>query len=324
MKHGSHLYGTSHPESDQDFKRLFIPEKRDLLLTQALDECKIKANANITEATNILDVIPPKTTEPETKKNTKDDIDSSAYSLLYFLRLGFRSDTVFIDMIHADGDAILQGSAEWDFLRANRAKFYTKDLHLLLSYCQSMASRYGDRGNKIQLVEDIIELLKTKDPDARMKDCWEELPETEHSIKRVLENAKDQDWRAYEVCNRKIMANTKIGYTIEEILESILKTYGHRARAAKDNKGLDWKAISHAFRYGYQLKEIYETGDLVFPLKQAEFITKVKLGQFHFINEGLNVKLMDLVEEVVALAGKSTYPAKMNEDFWLDWYLNLF
>ncbi|MGZ7230903.1 hypothetical protein ACXWOM_10615, partial [Streptococcus pyogenes] len=69
--------------------------------------------------------------------------------------------------------------------------------------------------------------------------------------------------------------------TVAEMKYSLTKLwneYGERARKAEANEGVDWKALSHALRGGLQLQEIYTTGDLVYPLKDAEFIKKVKAG----------------------------------------------
>ena len=77
----------------------------------------------------------------------------------------------------------------------------------------------------------------------------------------------------------------------------------------------DFKAASHGLRAGYQLKEIYETGDLQYPLKKAKFLLEVKQGQ-HDYSTVVAPTLEALVDEVELLAAKSRYPEKVDREWW--------
>ena len=63
------------------------------------------------------------------------------------------------------------------------------------------------------------------------------------------------------------------------------------------------------------MKEIYETGDLKYPLKDAEFILKVKKGELDFTTEVKPV-LESLVAEVKELVKTVNLPAKPDIEFW--------
>ena len=76
---GSHLYGTSTPESDVDFKEIFVPHPRDILMCQSLNHTNFNTNNSAT-------------------KNTKDDVDHELFSLKYFLKLAADGETVALDM----------------------------------------------------------------------------------------------------------------------------------------------------------------------------------------------------------------------------------
>ena len=114
---------------------------------------------------------------------------------------------------------------------------------------------------------------------------------------------KKTDKRAVEVCARKLMADTRAGYAIK-CVENFYSNYGKRAQQARDNMGIDWKALSHAFRAIYQLKDLYTNGDITFPLKEREFILKIKQGELHYLNDGVGTKLDELSLEVKELAEK--------------------
>ena len=84
----------------------------------------------------------------------------------------------------------------------------------------------------------------------------------------------------YECCGKKFHNTVCISYALECVTR-VYDNYGKRAVMAKNNEGIDWKAVSHAFRAGYQLLEIYRTGDLKYPLESAEYLRDMKEGKLH-------------------------------------------
>jgi hypothetical protein len=68
---------------------------------------------------------------------------------------------------------------------------------------------------------------------------------------------------------------------------------GHRARRAARAHGKDWKALSHALRVIDEVTELLTDGTVTFPLKNAEYICRVKHGDIDFdevserISEGI-------------------------------------
>ena len=304
-KFGSHLYGTESPESDTDYKGIYLPTIEDCVLQQVA-----KTINNDTKKTSI-------------EKNTKEDIDEEYYSLQYFLQLAYKGETVAIDMLHVPEGFPEVTSNISHFLWKNRSKFYTKNLTSLIEYCQGQASKYGVKGSRLADAEKMLLFLKTQKEDLKLQDIWEWLPEGEHIKKIEVENCAQDDNRAVEICNRKLMANTKVKYAIE-CTQKFYDSYGERAKKAKENKGIDWKAIHHAFRAGYQLKEIYETGNLVYPLEHREFLKGIKLGYYHYQDDGIGTKLENLIDEVMLLAEKSNFPEKVDKKFFEDWLVSLY
>ena len=81
-KFGSHLYGTDTPNSDLDYKGVYLPSPREMFLN--------KIPKSIT-----------KNTSNNQSKNTCKDIDHEIYSLHYFLDLALKGETAALDMLHA-------------------------------------------------------------------------------------------------------------------------------------------------------------------------------------------------------------------------------
>jgi hypothetical protein len=75
-------------------------------------------------------------------------------------------------------------------------------------------------------------------------------------------------------------------------LTSIVNAYGHRARAALE--GADWKALSHSVRVLDEVIELHQTGQVIFPLKRAELLAKIKRGE---LSQGDVVKMLEELEQ---------------------------
>ena len=97
------------------------------------------------------------------------------------------------------------------------------------------------------------------------------------------------------------------------------KEFGERARQAEQNDGIDWKALSHAYRGGVQLLEIYTTGDLKYPLREAGQILEIKKGniEFKLVQQNLE-SVVDEVEKASAEARKNGMPSQVDMSFWDD------
>jgi|AntAceMinimDraft_16_1070373.scaffolds.fasta_scaffold25194_6 hypothetical protein len=297
MKYGSHLYGTSTPDSDQDFKGVFLPEKRDILLNQVK-----KSNRD-------------GTTKPDgNKKNTKDDIDIEFYSLHYFIKMACEGQTVALDMLHAPIESILQTSDIWEEIRKNKDLFYTTNFDSFVNYAKGQAAKYGIKGSRLNAAKVMIDFLKTKPISTKLTDIWDELPEHEH-IEMI--GRDPNGFRQLQICNRKMQESIKVEYALE-MVQKFYNTYGTRAVQAAENKGIDWKAISHAFRAAFQLVELFTNGTITYPLESAPFLKKLKNGEINYQDEAAP-KLEKMVDEIRILAENSKFPTHCNVEWWENW-----
>ncbi|KKM76762.1 hypothetical protein LCGC14_1376950, partial [marine sediment metagenome] len=118
----------------------------------------------------------------------------------------------------------------------------------------------------------------------------------------------------YEVCGRKIQETASIFYA-HSVVENFYKHYGERARQAANNENIDWKAVSHALRAAFQVREILTTKNIIFPLKDAEYLKRVKDGKLDYQKE-VAPKLDNLMDEVEELSLNSDLPMKVNKKYW--------
>jgi len=297
MIFGSHLYGLDTPKSDMDYKGVFMPSYNKILLG--------RIQKNVTTSTG-----------KDHSKNTTVDVDLEFFSLHYFIELACQGQTVALDMLHAPDDMIIETSPIWKHLVQLRHLFYTKNLSAFIGYARRQASKYGIKGSRLNSVRMVLEHLEILDSFTKLRDIWDALPTGEH-IHFLDPNPLDTNkFRIYQVVGKKFLESVKIE-DVYNALSKFEKDYGARAKLAAENKGIDWKAISHALRAAYQVKELLTDGTITFPLKDAEYLKQVKLGQLDYLTE-VNIVLENLMDEVEQLATLSSLPAKVNRAYWDD------
>lgn len=310
---GSHLYGTSTPESDTDFKEIFVPHPKEILLGRAMNHTNMNTNNSST-------------------KNSHDDVDHELFSLKYFLELAKQGETVALDMLHTPADLVVKSDLPevWKFIQDNRERFYTTDMKSYLGYVRKQAAKYGVKGSRLAELKKVLAVLNDY-PEWRFEDRPQDkahnqrwkvgeiahlLPESEFLFWSDFIDEKKGVQHFYNVLGRKFQTTI----TVAEMKYSLTKLeneYGERARKAEANEGVDWKALSHALRAGLQLQEIYSTGDLVFPLQQAEVVKKIKSGVVPFKEvQELLEDTVDIVEALAIKAEKNGMRKSVEPGFW--------
>lgn len=304
--HGSHLYGMSTPDSDTDYKGIFMPKIDELLLGTSPKQLHSTSGHNLS-------------------KNGAGDIDEDWYSLPEFIKLACQGETITLDMLHSNThpDCILRESAIWRFLVENKHRFYSRDMKALVGYARKQASKYGIKGSRMAALEEVNDFLNSQLKDhSRLIGVWDKLPVNDYCkfVKANLQSGEEQVF--YEVLGSKFQ-NTMPYETFQHAITQRWNSYGSRALAAKNNMGVDWKAVSHAIRAAYQLKEVYLEGGITYPLKEREELLAIKLGQKDFLTE-VQPLLEELIEEVEVLANESDYPFKVDTKFWDNWLLEVY
>lgn len=292
MKFGSYLYGTATSKSDVDYKGVFLPLKNEILLGR-IPKCHNFSSGSYES------------------KNTPHDIDIEIYSLHYFINLACEGQTVALDMLHAPGSALEVNSEIWREIVGERERFYSKNLKSFINYARRQASKYGIKGSRLNAVSSVLDILKSAVPTEKLRSVWDKLPEMDHCH---MAETDPNGMRQYQVCGKLFQESAQMGYVIP-ILEKFYDDYGARARRAAENRNIDWKAISHALRAAFQVKEIFTKRTITFPLKEAAFLVKVKEGKLDYLTEVAPV-LEGLMSEVEELASRSDLPEKVDAAYW--------
>jgi predicted nucleotidyltransferase len=302
MRFGSHLYGTNTPVSDMDYKSLFVPSGRDILLGR------------------VQDTIVKNTKSDNESKNSADDIDDEAFSLQKYLKLLSQGQTVALDMLFAPDDMIVAKNPSlfwvWKTIRENKHRLITKKSQSFVGYCRQQANKYGIKGSRVKEAE-IAKLFfenKLKDfhavtPVATFHDELTQLvSEASHSEIVEIPNPNGMIIKHFSCAGRKVPYTVSLKEAIN-IYRNLYDKYGERARKAKNNDSIDWKAMSHAVRVGTQAIELAQTGNITFPLPNKEYVLEVKQGERRFdeVSEYIT-DLLDQVEKTFAESSLSEEP----------------
>ncbi len=298
---GSHLYGTNTENSDTDYKGIYLPSKKDCYLNNVKNTIQTKTNND--------------------GKNSKDDIDEEIFSLQYFMKLAINGEMIVLDLLHTPDNLIIQSSDIWKELRNNRSKFYSKNMAGYLGYIRKQTLQYGIKGERLLVIEELLKFLNTHNQENKLLSVWNDLPINQYC--KYVDNPKEKRWRHYECCGKMLQETMTIRYS-KDIIEKLYNSYGERAQKAKLNEGVDWKAVSHAFRAGLQLKEILITNDLIYPLKDAKFITDIKTGKYHYLNDCIGEKLEQLLFDIEELVKNSSLPNEVDKQWLDDFILNVY
>jgi hypothetical protein len=215
-------------------------------------------------------------------------------------------------------DTILMQTEQSMLIKENYKKFLTTNTKPYAGYCLQQTKKYGVKGSRYGTIKQVLDLCaedytKTKDfYDANKKEL----------IKiDFVEYVADEIGAEYlSVLGRKYnfkapFSNTKLAWV------KIEEEYGVRSKKASEESGYDAKAISHAYRVIKQLQELLTTEFIAFPLKDVEYIKRIKSSDVDF------QEVLELVESEMnaldELVKNSKLSSTINQDFLDEMLLRL-
>ncbi len=287
---GSKIYGTSIPTSDSDYKGVFLPSDREIVLQ--------KVPKVITNNTKIDD----------TKRNVSTDVDSEMFSLQQYMKLLLEGQTPALDMLFCPREFVLERANGWDnLIYDNRSAWLHKGTSQFVGYVQQQGQKYGLKGFRIAAIREALDLFKGLSDHNKTLNSYQ--PEMEILYKS---NPKYiQVWLNHlsqphiEVANKKIPYNCKVSLAVKMLQESF-DMYGHRAMLAEKNEGIDWKALYHSVRVARQAEELLLTGHITLPRPEKDLLLQIRKGNLPY------TEVAELIEEglvrVEAAKAKSDLP----------------
>ncbi|MET0375917.1 MAG: nucleotidyltransferase domain-containing protein [Rhizorhabdus sp.] len=304
VRHGSHLYGTSTPSSDQDFKGVHLPSGEAIILGRAENHIKHDVVSKA-EGTN---------------KNTAEAIDDESFSVQKFFEMLMKGDTVATEILFAPPmtpEEIWQGGYDPRWLTVQKVgkQLLNRQCKGFVGYCVRQAAKYGIKGSRMAAVQALMEVLQKPSyldqPTLKLGDIRAELVQLcarqEHTMMENIPHPDGRECWHIVCCDRKMPETVFVSEAVK-VYERVWENYGERARQAMTKEGIDWKAVSHAVRVAQQAIELLDTGKITFPRPNAAYLIDIKQGKLPYA--GVSKDLEDMVAAVQLASQSSRLPEK--------------
>lgn len=299
---GSHLYGTDTPASDRDCKAVRIPSAREILLQR------------------VVPTITDNTKSDGAAKNTAGDVDRETWALHQFFKLVSEGQTVAMDALFSPPSAWVRVPHPiWCEVVAYRHRLVSSKAASFLGYCRQQANKYGVKGSRMAAADAVgtaLGKIHLRKPFAKLGDVSAALESMFAGMEHVefvdIPTPSGGAVRHMSVCGRKAPYTASLK-SAAEIFDRLYEAYGARARAAKNNEGVDWKALSHAVRVGRQALELLATGIMTFPRPEAAHLVAIKTGALSYAQVAEEIE--GLLVEVEEAARRSPLPAEPDHAF---------
>lgn len=273
MQFGSHVYGTNLPTSDKDFKGVFLPDAQELVMQRAAKHIKNS------------------TKKDDSKRNTANDVDDELFSFQTYMELIRQGQTVALDMLFTPTSYYCSDvpvSPLWQEIVDNRQKLIHKGTNAFVGYTKAQAAKYGHKGDRLSALNAFMRESLDWDGHRELGDYAEALEAfVEAAASKEAEivliptpngsSGEMRDMPHLQLANKKVGYSCTVDYA-RQVYQLALDKYGHRAKLAESNDGIDWKATMHAVRIAAEAKELLLTGHITFPRPEASLLLAIRQG----------------------------------------------
>jgi hypothetical protein len=268
---GSRLYGTHTEASDHDYKEVYLPDLKQLVVGMRLK--------NTVHNTN-----------PGDRKNEVGDIDVERIPFQVFARDFIGGQTYALEIAFAcRSNAGTHVDSRFFEACLHLSDYYlTANVQSMIGYALSQAHRYGIRGSRMATVYKFRDIAQkySGDPLRKLRDIPAFVEEVRAAQDKYLkldtyEGANGEDAPCIILLEKIYPLDIQMQEAFRRI-EKLLSQYGVRTEATMEANGVDWKSVSHALRISQQALDILTTGNLVFPLEpkeHREYVLAVKQGK---------------------------------------------
>lgn len=301
IKVGAHMHGTDTENSDTDYLKIYMPSKKDILMQDVIHDHHAS-------------------TSPDSRKNTKTDVDTRTISIHKFFTLLKNFDPSTVEILFAPDDCIIESSPMWEQIMTQRHLFLCNNGDKPMEYCRNQINKYGFKDSNADLLRRFIDVLRTKEIsptfDLSKASCTTNLGQLINMCPKYEQVAyvyTGNSGEMYRICGKSFPLSQRVAAIIP-VIEKMYSNYKETVEAAKRNEGIDWKRIAHAMRMASQMTELLLTGKISYPLRNAEFLKKVKLGELHYVNDGIEIVLEKCLDMLTDAVAESRMPKELNKD----------
>lgn len=289
LKFGSNLYGTNTPKSDLDLRTIFWPNAVDTLLGKPNKSFKNKMNADgsVAGPNAVMD---------------EGCVEEEFIPVNEFFRNVANGECKAVETFFA----ILGGNVQFVDTRFKELClefFDTFKFNIphngMVGFAKKSTLDYVHRANRLKNIQQIVDFFNSLGLDFQSKIRLDSQFGSgtvfsafrDEVLKNLVEydqvsfttcqisNANDsKQVDALEIAGRTFMVTTPMKFVME-VLNGLIKDYGHRVKKIENNSIVEWKSIAHAVRSYEQAIELCSTGSVTFPRSNTEFLLKIVKGE---------------------------------------------
>ena len=250
-KFGSHLYGLNAPNSDVDYKGIFLPNKVSLLLGQRIRSLHYSSGN-------------------DNGKNSNEDVDIDLFSLHYFLELAQKGETNALDILFSPSnqEAVVYNNTRLNNIFNNPLKILNPSkVNAYIGYAIGQAKKYQISGSRLGVIKDVYKYVEALDKndfeDMKLSDIIDNIiNQYQHDSYCFTKIVNDEP--ALVLCGKVHLLSIKMSEFYNRISREYNK-YGDRVKKAQAEGNIDYKALSHACRSIRQMEQLLTTGTINFP-----------------------------------------------------------
>ena len=284
---GSNLYGTNTESSDKDYVGVMVGDSNTYFGLERVEEVDLSVKSKDKDG-----------------KNTKDAVDRKLYELRNFVTLAIQNNPNIIEILFVNDDNIVFQNDIGKELRSQRNLFPWRGCkQRFLGYAFSQKHKMVIRTDHYYELNNAYEFfgqVLLDKPDRVSNLLLAEYRDLNIPFIRFSKGTSCQIGDLSFDVSRKIK---DVVTMLKDRLDKITNRSG-----LMEKYGYDTKFASHLIRLMLEGKELLQTGELQFPLKERSFILDVKLGKYKITDV---LKFSEQFEqEIVDLEKSSILPVK--------------
>lgn len=258
---GSHLYGTSTPESDEDFVGIFMPPEEYVLGLQSVQEVDF----------SIKD-------KDEAGKNTADATDRKLYEFRKFVNLAMKNNPNVIEILFVHPEAIKFSNDTGKALLAIKGAFPSQQcIPRFIGYAQAQKHKMIIRRAHFNELRNGCHFLSLVDPKLTMGQVYDRI---DTGMELAPEGTFFKKEGGHHIhCGDICFEPGHYAKKAMKMLKERLDKATNRSELVL-KYGYDTKFASHLIRLLYEGLMLLERGELIFPLPMSDLLLDIKKGEW--------------------------------------------
>jgi predicted nucleotidyltransferase len=288
VKTGSYLYGTNIPTSDEDYVGIFMPSEEYVFGLKKIEEIDLSV-----------------VKKDENNKNISDSIDCKYYEFRKFIKLAMECNPNILEILFTNNENITYINLYGHILLQNKKLFISKLVkQKFLGYAFSQKHKMQIKTDNYFDLQNALLILEKNNKDMLLIEFINYNKDYNHIFKSNYD--KNHNTKFITVGDLNLQPSYTINKVIS-ILNDRLSKVGNREELYT-KYGYDVKFGMHLIRLMFEGIELLKTGNLIFPLKEKEYLKEIRKGNIS-VNEIL--KLSDILEkDIEKLSIETNLPSK--------------